>query len=115
MLLVIAGMLIFSGYYLYDALMSSIEEGDMTNSGFNILLGMIGLSVTVYLATQLFRKPRAKKDPPKLLTTLECSVCGLKNIRSFTRSDHIFKTAEMCQKCEKHMLITAIYTEDEKK
>lgn len=112
MLLVIAGMLIFSVYYLYDALMS-IEGGD--NSYFNILLGMIGLSVTVYLATQLFRKPRAKKDPPKLLTTLECSVCGLKNIRSFTRSDHIFKTAEMCQKCEKHMLVTAIYTEDEKK
>jgi hypothetical protein len=114
MLLVIAGMLIFSVYYLYDALIN-IEGGDTTNSTFNILLGMIGLSVTVYLATQLLRRPRAKKAPPKLLTTLECSNCGLKNIRSFTSGDYIFKTGEACPKCEEHMLITAIYTEDEKK
>jgi hypothetical protein len=114
MLLVISGMLIFSVYYLYDALMN-IEGDDPTNSSFNILLGMIGLSVTVYLATQLLRRPRTKKAPPKLLTTLECSNCELKTIRGFAKGDYVFKTGEACPKCEGHMLVTAIYAEDEKK
>ena len=113
MLIVISGMLIFSVYYLYDAL-TNIETGDMANSSFNILLGMIGLSVTVYLATQLLRRPQTKKTPPKILTTLECNNCGLKTIRGFASGDYIFKTGEACPKCEGRVLVTAIYAEDEK-
>lgn len=111
MLLVLAGALIFSLYYLYDAFMGSSAE----DASINTLLGIVGLGVTVYLATQLLRRPYSRKAPPKILTTIECGKCGLKSVRAFADGDYVFKTSEKCQKCDEPMLITAIYTEEEKK
>jgi hypothetical protein len=112
-LLVLAAMVIFSSYSLYNAIVSA--ETSSGDASFSTLLGMIGLSVTAYLVMQLLRKPYTQKDPPKVVTTIECRKCGLKSVRAFVIGDHILKASEKCQKCDEPMLITGIYAEETKK
>jgi len=51
-----------------------------------------------------------------IITTIQCSKCGFKNIRDFQRGDYIFKeTDQQCPKCNEKMSIASIYREVKEK
>ena len=81
-----------------------------------MLIGSIGLALSVYILLQTQRKPsRVAFEMPQVITTILCQKCGFKNIRDFQRGDYIFKEAESCPKCNKKMMIASIYREVKEK
>jgi hypothetical protein len=81
-----------------------------------MLIGFIGLALSVYMLLQTQRKPsRAAFEMPRVITTTLCQKCGFKNIRDFQRGDYIFKEAEPCPKCNEKTMIASIYREVKEK
>ena len=108
------GMLIIGLYFLYDAILA-YTAGDVEVAGYYSIMGMIGVGVSIYMATMLRRRTSTRKIPPKVMTTVECKRCGLKKLRGFVKGDYVLKNIEDCPKCNEPMTITAIYTEKAKK
>ena len=106
----LAGMFIIGIYFLYDAL-QAYNTGDSEGAGFSAILGIIGIGMSIYMLTMLRKRVSTKKIPKKVVTTIECTKCSLKKIRSFTKGDYVLKNIENCLKCDEPMLITGIYTE----
>jgi hypothetical protein len=81
-----------------------------------MLIGFIGLAISVYLLLQTQKKPsRVALEMPRVITTIICQKCGFKNIRDFQRGDYIFKETEPCPKCNEKTMITSIYREVKEK
>lgn len=115
-LIVIIMVLVLSTFSLFQAIMA--YDIDPTGSGFLIylLIGVIGLSLSTYLLFQTRRRMRRftlKIQPVN--TTIVCSKCGFKNVRTFERGDYILKKAGQCTKCKEPMIISAIYREVKEK
>jgi predicted ferric reductase len=85
-------------------------------AAFMLVIGLIAMGMSVYVLLQSRKRAASMKiEAPKVMTTIECRKCGLKNVREFQRGDFVFKDLEDCQKCEDKMIITAIYKEVKEK
>jgi len=113
LLIIAAGMLTLSTYYLYRAFLS-FEEGATQSSIYYAVIGVTGIAITVYMTFILRKRSFAKKEPPPVMTTTECGKCGFKSLRKFTKGDFVFKTVGNCEKCNEPMVITTIYAEQKK-
>jgi hypothetical protein len=113
--LLIALILIFSGLYFWS---NPIPEVTQENAGLITLAGLLVLSLSTYWLIQT-RKRMLKiltTEPPKMTTTLQCTKCGVKNIRDFQRGDYIYKqTDEACPNDKEKMTISAIFHEIKEK
>ena len=81
-----------------------------------LAIGFIAMALSAYMLLQSRKRVASMKiEAPKVMTTIECRKCGIKNVREFQRGDFVFKDLEDCQKCDDKMIITAIYKEVKEK
>ena len=100
---------------LYQAI-DYYGSNEMNLGSWFMFLGFTGLALSTYMMLQTRRKAvRLPFEAPKVITTILCQKCGLKNIRDFQRGDYIFKETEPCPKCNEKMLISSIYREVKEK
>ena len=92
-------------------------EGNELYALFLLATGVIALTLSTYLLMQSRRAVVTMKlAPSKVMTTVECRKCEIKNTRDFERGDYVYKELEECQKCPgEKMMITAIYKEIKEK
>jgi predicted ferric reductase len=106
--LALAIVALVSAAYMYE-----------TNVQFAVFLlatGVIAMGLSVYVLFQSRKRvAKMKIEAPKVMTTIECRKCNIKNVREFKRGDFVFKDLEPCQKCNDNMIITAIYKEVKEK
>jgi small-conductance mechanosensitive channel len=90
---------------------------NLTSAVFLTITGVIAMTLSAYVLLQTRRTAVATKTAPaKVMTTVECKKCGVKNVRDFQRGDYVYKELEACQKCpEEKMVVTAIYKEIKEK
>jgi hypothetical protein len=90
--------------------------GNSMVAGYLLVIGFIAMGLSVYVLFQSRKRAaRMKIEAPKVMTTIECRKCNIKNVREFKRGDYVFKDLEPCQKCNDNMIITAIYKEVKEK
>jgi hypothetical protein len=95
---------------------TALVEGDQTVAGYLLVIGFIAMGLSVYVLFQSRKRAASMKiEAPKVMTTIECRKCGIKNVREFQRGDFVYKDLEPCQKCDDKMVITAIYKEVKEK
>ena len=82
-----------------------------------VIIGVVAMALSAYVLLQSRRTAvMMKTATSKVMTTVECRKCGVKNVRDFQRGDYVYKELEACQKCpEDKMIITAIYKEVKEK
>ena len=81
-----------------------------------LAIGFIAMALSAYMLLQSRKRVASMKiEAPKVMTTIECRKCGIKNVREFQRGDFVYKDLEPCQKCDDKMVITAIYKEVKEK
>ena len=112
----VAVVLVISIRSLYMAYMG-YESKSFNEANYQLMLGALGIISSIYIiATQLRRR---RKMPSikglDVITTIECSSCGLKSVRGFVKGDYVFKSMDKCPKCSGEMVITSIYHKEEKK
>jgi hypothetical protein len=92
-------------------------EDNLTSAVFLAITGVIAMTLSAYVLLQSRRTATMMKQAPsKVMTTVECRKCGVKNVRDFQRGDYVYKELEACQKCpDDKMIITAIYKEVKEK
>ena len=90
--------------------------GNEIVAGYLLIIGFIAMGLSGYVMFQSRKRAASLKiEAPKVMTTVECRKCGIKNIREFQRGDFVFKDLDPCQKCDDKMVITAIYKEVKEK
>jgi hypothetical protein len=95
---------------------TALVEGDQTVAGYLLVIGFIAMGLSIYVLFQSRKRAASMKiEAPKVMTTIECRKCGIKNVREFQRGDFVYKDLEPCQKCDDKMVITAIYKEVKEK
>lgn len=115
LMVIILVTLVLSIAALYQAIVYYGSE-DITLGSWFMFLGFIGLALSTYMMFQTRRKRvRLPFEPPKVITTILCQKCGMKNIRDFERGDFVFKETEPCPKCNETMMISSIYREVKEK
>jgi hypothetical protein len=96
-----------------------ITANDLTTAGILGAIGLIAMSLSVFLLYQSRRQSaQVKIDIPKVMTTVECQNkgCSNKTVREFQRGDYVFKEVDTpCTKCGAKQMITAIYKEVKEK
>jgi ABC-type multidrug transport system fused ATPase/permease subunit len=81
-----------------------------------LIIGLVAMGMSVYVLFQSRKRAASMKiEAPKVMTTIECRKCNIKNVREFQRGDFVFKDLEPCQKCNDNMIITAIFKEVKEK
>jgi len=81
-----------------------------------MIIGFVAMGLSVYMLIQSRKRvAKMKIEAPKVMTTIECRKCNIKNVREFQRGDFVFKDLDPCQKCNEKMIITAIYKEVKEK
>ena len=91
--------------------------GDQLAAGVLAGIGLIALTLSVFLLYQSKRQSaEVKIEVPKVMTTIECK-CGSKTMREFQPGDYVFKDLDVpCQKCPTtKQMITGIYKEVKEK
>jgi hypothetical protein len=95
---------------------SAFIEGNEIVAGYLLIIGFIAMGLSIYVLYQSRKRVASMKiEAPKVMTTVECRKCGIKNVREFQRGDFVYKDLEPCQKCDDKMIITAIYKEVKEK
>ena len=107
------GLMVVVGAIALASLYMGFREYGDNNIETAFMYILIGVSGFIAIGFSFFRaKPVAEtKTGPKeveVVTTLECSQCNLKRVRSHQVGDYIFKMDEPCTRCEGHMTITRI-------
>ena len=101
------------------ALLLSINAflaGNEIVAGYLLIIGFIAMGLSGYVMFQSRKRAASLKiEAPKVMTTVECRKCGIKNVREFQRGDFVYKDLDPCQKCDDKMVITAIYKEVKEK
>jgi len=101
------------------ALLLSINAflaGNEIVAGYLLIIGFIAMGLSVYVMFQSRKRAASLKiEAPKVMTTVECRKCGIKNVREFQRGDFVYKDLDPCEKCDDKMVITAIYKEVKEK
>jgi len=102
---------------LFLAAEAYVTGQDPLVAGFLALIGLIAMTLSVFMLFQSRRQSvEMKLETPKVMTTIECKKCGYKNVREYQRGDYVFKELEPCQKCpDTKQIITAIYKEVKEK
>ena len=73
----------------------------------NLMIGFF----FICLATSILQMKKSPKDPLRqTLTILKCNSCGAIKVRNYENGDFIFKSTEVCTKCNKLMQINQIYS-----
>lgn len=110
------GMFFIAVYYLFEALLA-FQKGVGEGAKYQLMTGLFGLAVSLYLFLQFWRRMSTFKQtvPLNIITVIECKKCGLKSLRSFVKGDYVFKTVGECRKCNEPLLITGIYAEKAEK
>jgi len=91
--------------------------GDQLAAGVLAGIGLIALTLSVFLLYQSkMQSAQVKIEVPKVMTTIECK-CGGKTTREFQRGDYVYKDLDVpCTKCPTtKQMITAIYREIKEK
>ncbi len=115
LIVIILVTIVLSVAALYQAI-EYFGTNDLTLGSWFMFLGFIGLALSTYMVLQTRRRTvRLPFEAPKVITTIVCEKCGLKNMRDFQRGDYIFKDTEPCPKCNEKMMIHSIYREVEEK
>jgi len=117
MLVVVAVIGVFSLFSLYLGF-QAYGSNRPEQANYYIIVGAAGFAAMGYMFFRSKTLPSSRGDVPQVdvFTTLECSQCGLKRMREFTRGDYVFKDDEPCTRCDGKMLITRIQRrEDEGK
>ena len=95
---------------------TAFVEGNIMVAGYLLVIGFIAMGLSIYVLFQSRKRAASMKiEAPKVMTTIECRKCNVKNVREFQRGDFVFKDLEPCQKCNDNMIITAIYKEVKEK
>lgn len=90
----------------------STFSSDTVIVGWLVLIGFVGVGMSLYVLFQARRRVRRLNIAiSPVTTTIECKKCSFKSVREFQRGDYVFKEVEPCQKCNEKMMITAIYRE----
>jgi hypothetical protein len=93
--------------------------GEELTAGFLALIGLIAMTLSVFILYQSRRQTvEMKIEAPKVMTTIECNnkTCATKTLREFQRGDYVFKDIDVaCPKCGGKQMITAIYKEVKEK
>jgi hypothetical protein len=90
--------------------------GNEIVAGYLLIIGFIAMGLSVYVMFQSRKRAASLKiEAPKVMTTVECRKCNIKNVREFQRGDFVYKDLDPCQKCDDKMVITAIYKEVKEK
>ena len=90
--------------------------GNEIVAGYLLIIGFIAMGLSVYVMFQSRKRAASLKiETPKVMTTVECRKCNIKNVREFQRGDFVYKDLDPCQKCDDKMVITAIYKEVKEK
>ena len=111
LIVIVLVVVVLSIAALYQAVVY-LGSNDVSFGSWFMFLGIIGLALSTYMLLQTRKSPvKLPFQAPKVVTTIVCQKCGLKNIRDFQRGDYIFKETEACPKCEEKMVISAIYRE----
>lgn len=112
----VVAVLLISIRSLYLAYIS-YEGNSLNQAAYQLMLGVLGIiSSTYIIAKQLKRRQKMTNAKSfDVITTIECGSCGLKSVRSFVKSDYVFKPMDKCPKCGGEMFITSIYQKEEKK
>jgi hypothetical protein len=101
------------------ALLLSVQAylaGNEIVAGYLLIIGFIAMGLSGYVMFQSRKRVASLKiEAPKVMTTVECRKCGIKNVREFQRGDFVYKDLDPCQKCDDKMVITAIYKEVKEK
>jgi hypothetical protein len=85
-------------------------------AGYLLIIGFIAMGLSVYVMFQSRKRAASLKiEAPKVMTTVECRKCNIKNVREFQRGDFVYKDLDPCEKCDDKMVITAIYKEVKEK
>lgn len=86
-------------------------------AGYFLLIGFLGLLLSSYMLFQTRRRVTriASLETPRILTTISCTKCDVKNTREFQRGDFVFKETGPCPKCNEKMIVSAIYREQTEK
>ena len=111
--LIVMGLAIVS---LFSAVYAYISER-LIETGFLIIIGAFGLTLSVVIIYQNKRRTAAMKvEAPKVMTYIECKNCGTKTSREFQRGDFVFKELDTCPKCpEQKQMIIGVYKEIKEK
>jgi hypothetical protein len=91
--------------------------GDQLAAGVLAGIGLIALTMSMFLLFQSKRQSaEVKIEVPKVMTTIECK-CGSKTLREFQRGDYVYKDLDIpCPKCPTtRQMISAIYKEVKEK
>lgn len=73
----------------------------------NLMIGFF----FICLATSILQMKKNPSDPVRqTLTILKCNSCGAVSVRNYESGDFIFKSTEVCTKCNKLMQINQIYS-----
>lgn len=82
-----------------------------------MVIGFISMAMAGYILFQSRKRiANLKIENPPILTTIECTKCGIKSTREFQRGDFVFKELDPCPKCQdQKQMITTIYKEVKEK
>lgn len=93
--------------------------GDSLAAGFFALIGLVALTLSLFILYQSRRQTSEMKiEIPKVMTTIGCTNtnCDAKTTREFQRGDYVYKELDThCQKCGGKQMVTAIYKEVKEK
>jgi hypothetical protein len=90
--------------------------GNEIVAGYLLIIGFIAMGLSIYVMFQSRKRAASLKiEAPKVMTTVECRKCNIKNVREFQRGDFVYKDLDPCEKCDDKMVITAIYKEVKEK
>ncbi len=77
------------------------------NQVFNMVIGF----TFICLGTTLFQMGKKTTDPIRqTLTILKCKSCSAIKVRNYEDGDFVFKSMEICDKCNNSMEINQIYS-----
>jgi hypothetical protein len=105
------GVLVYSGWLIYDSILS-YGEGQTEKFYYTLILGLIGVAVAVSSLTTMKRRIQIiKTQATKSFTVELCEKCGFKKIREFKVGDYVHKKIGACTQCGGELLVNSIYAE----
>ena len=109
--LVILGI---SMYAMIKAL-TAYDAGEYTHFFVYGVMASVGTVLALSSITQMRRRMAVLHSlATRVLSTVLCSNCGFKVIRSFSSGDFVTKEVGQCQQCQGKMRVDTIYAEEAK-
>ena|SRR5208283_1739775 len=88
------------------------QQGELAQFLVYGIMASVGTVLSISSITQMRRRMVALKTLAiKVLTTVVCSNCGFKVMRSFVTGDYVPKEVGQCQQCKGSMKVDTIYAE----